>query len=132
MDLGIFSSFFGLLIPLTAIVMGIGIVWLALWIDYQKKRQLFEQLHKERMAAIEKGMEIPALPPELFQSTRLRLPSDYLRRGIIFLFIGIAVTAQKLFQTGQPRLWGLIFCALGIAYLLFYWLEGRKQKLDQQ
>ncbi len=120
-------------IPIVAIVMGIGIGMLALWIDYQKKRHIFELHHKERMAAIEKGIEVPALPAELFQSTRrVRTPSDYLRRGIIFLLIGITVTAQKYFQTGLPRLWGLIFCALGIAYLLFYWLEGRKQKLGQQ
>jgi hypothetical protein len=43
-------------LPIVAIVLGIGM--LALWFDCRKKRVFFEWHHKERMAAIEKGMEV--------------------------------------------------------------------------
>ena len=51
------------LIPITAIVMGIGIGMLGLWTDHKRKSQLLEQTHRERMAAIEKGIELPPMPP---------------------------------------------------------------------
>ena len=48
-----------LLIPIIAIVMGIGMGMLGFWLDYQKKIRIFELHHKERMLAIERGMEVP-------------------------------------------------------------------------
>lgn len=122
-----------MLIPIVAIIMGIGIAMLGLVLDYRKKREIFELLHKERMAAIERGLEVPPLPAELLQSRRARTPSDYLRRGIVLLLIGMAVTTALYFQNRDHSLWGLVPTAIGIAYLLIYWLEERKQaKLDQQ
>ena len=56
-------------IPIFGILFGIGgpavivIVWFTL--NYYKRRKLMELHHTERMAAIERGMEIPPLPIEL-------------------------------------------------------------------
>ena len=55
------------MIPIVAIVMGIGIGMLSLFLDYRKKREMFAMHHKERLTAIDKGMEVPPLPPEFFQ-----------------------------------------------------------------
>ena len=60
----------GVFIPIVAIVMGIGIGMLAIWSEHKRKSQMLEQNHRERMQAIEKGIELPAharrtsLPPE--------------------------------------------------------------------
>jgi di/tricarboxylate transporter len=86
------------------------------------------------MAAIEKGMEVPALPVELLQvGRRSRTPADYLRRGVMLLLIGIAVTVALYVRQRDASVWGLVPCVVGIAYLLFYWLEVRKPtRLDRQ
>jgi len=31
-----------------------------MWLDFRKKRELFQLHHAERMAAIEKGIDLPA------------------------------------------------------------------------
>src|SRR3974390_1589993 len=88
------SEIIAVMIPIVAIVMGIGIGMLSLFLDYRKKQEMFALHHKERLAAIEKGMEVPPLPPEFFQDPRRRprTTGDYLRRGLISLLIGIAIT----------------------------------------
>jgi hypothetical protein len=123
-----------MLIPIVAIVMGIGIAMLGLVLDYRRKRDIFELLHKERMAAIEKGMEVPALPVELLQGgRRSRTPSCYLRRGVMLLLVGVAVTIALYVRNRDASVWGLVPSAVGIAYLLFYWLDVRKPaQLDRQ
>ena len=116
-------------IPIVAIVMGIGIGMLSLFLDYRKKRDMFAMHHKERMAAIEKGMEVPALPAEFFQDhrrLRVRTPGDYLRRGLILVLVGAAITVALYDSYRRTYLWGLVPAAVGIANLLFYYLEGRK------
>jgi Domain of unknown function (DUF6249) len=115
------------MIPIVAIVMGIGIGMLSLYLDYRKKRDMFAMHHKERMAAIDKGMEVPPLPAEFFQDgRRKRAPSDYLRRGLILVFLGAAITAALYVNARQAYLWGLVPVAVGAAQLLFYFLESRK------
>ncbi|MGH8254008.1 MAG: DUF6249 domain-containing protein [Steroidobacteraceae bacterium] len=115
-------------IPIVAIVMGIGIGMLTLVLDYRKKRDMFALHHKERLAAIEKGIELPPLPTEFFQDSRrqrLRHPSDFLRRGLVLLFIGIAVTGAMYQSAPDAYLWGLVPAAIGVGLLLFYFMVGR-------
>jgi hypothetical protein len=119
-------------VPIVAIVMGIGIGMLGLWLDYRKKREIFELHHKERMAAIEKGMEVPPLPAELFQDhrRRLRAPGDYLRRGLTMVLIGLAIFVALYMTPGagaRVAYWGLVPSAIGLGNLFFYFIEGRKQ-----
>lgn len=115
-------------IPIVAIVMGIGIAMLAVVVDYRKKRDIYALHHKERMAAIEKGMEVPPLPAEFFEDSRRRRtrhPSDFLRRGLVLLFLGIAMSIAMYQSARDNYLWGLVPCAIGIAFLLYYALAGR-------
>jgi hypothetical protein len=116
------------MIPIVAIVLGIGIGMLSLVLDYRKKRDMYDMHHKERMAAIEKGMEVPPLPPEFFQNghRRPRTPADNLRRGLVLLLLGVAITIALYSTFNHHYLWGLIPAAVGIANLLTYWIESRK------
>jgi hypothetical protein len=116
-------------IPIVAIVMGIGMGMLSLVLDYRKKREMFAMHHKERMAAIDKGMEVPPLPPEFFESRRYRRdrsPADNLRRGLFWLLVGGAVTVALRSGHNSDSWWGLVPMAVGAAYLLFYFIEGNK------
>lgn len=119
----------GVMVPIIAIVMGIGIGMLAMWLDYRKKREIFELHHKERMAAIEKGMDVPPLPPELFQGHKRpngRLASDYLRRGLVWGFIGVGVTLALRMEHESGAWYGLIAVAVGVANLLMYVYQRRQ------
>ncbi len=113
-----------LLIPLVAIVMGVGIVMLSIWLDYQKKARMFELHHKERLLAIERGMEVPPLPPEFFRNGRLRELDpklDSLRRGLLLLMLGFGLGLALLFNHGfEKATWALLPIGLGLAYLAFY------------
>jgi hypothetical protein len=120
----------GLMVPIVSIVMGIGVVLLGIWLDYRKKRDMFEMVHKERMAAIDKGIDVPPLPPELFQTQRYgRTPADYLRRGLVWFFTGAALTFALFRLTGGdsgPAYFGLIPTGIGIANLIMFRYAARQ------
>ena len=116
-----------IMVPIVAIVMGVGIGMLGLFLDYRKKREIYAMHHKERLMAIEKGMEVPPLPAEFFRDNRrVRVPGDYLRRGLILLLVGIAITIALYDATRNNYLWGLVPTAMGVANLLYYYIESRK------
>ena len=120
-------------IPIFGILFGIGgpavviIVWFAL--NYYKRRKLMELHHAERMAAIERGMEIPPLPIELIdgRSTPKRR-STALLPGLVWFFIGLAFVVGALAGNDEdiPVFAGLIPLGIGLAYLIYYFVEGRK------
>jgi hypothetical protein len=117
------------LVPLVAIMFGIGvplsipILWIAL--NYRKRRRLMELNHTERMAAIERGMEIPPLPLELIDGRSGRRRSSLLP-GLVWFFIGLAmVTGSIMIGDDLPVVFGLVPLGIGIAYLIYYAVEGR-------
>lgn len=123
-----------LLIPIIAIVMGIGIGMLALWLDHQKKTRIFELHHKERMLAIERGMEVPPLPLELLQGRDKpnATLAGSLRWGLIWLFLGVAIAIGHLFNDrADTAVWALMPIAVGLALLIFYSIS-RQQKLSSK
>ena len=124
-----FSSFLPFLIPVVAIVMGCAIPILAIVVDYIKRRKIYEMHHRERMAAIDKGMEPPPLPPDLLDNghgKHGRRPR-YLLRGLVWLVIGLTLVIA-LFANEDLRtaLWGLIPTGIGVAYLIYYSVEGKR------
>ncbi len=118
----------GVLIPIIAIVMGLGMGMLVLWLDFRKKREMFQLHHAERMAAIDKGIELPPLPPAFFGDfkRRDRGPTFYFRRGIMWLLVGGAMTIAMRSTEHATFGWGLVPVAVGIAYLLTYLVERRR------
>ncbi len=131
------SDLVPLLIPLAGIVvpLSIPIVWIVL--NYRKRRRLMELFHAERMAAIERGMELPPLPLDLIDGRSNRRRSSLLP-GLVWFFIGLAVFSGWLitdFDDDLPVIGGLIPLGIGLAYLIYYGVEGRhteKQQLEHE
>ncbi len=91
---------------------------------------------KERVAAIEKGMELPPWPEGLFRRFEENLhPRRYLRRGLVWLFLGITVsTAVYVAGRGGSKnaIYGLIPAGIGLAYLIYYRIEGKREAEEWQ
>jgi hypothetical protein len=116
-----------LFIPITAIVMSLAIPIVFAIVDYRKRKVIVEAHHKERLAAIERGMEVPPLPDAFFQSFKPARRSSYLLPGLIWLFVGIGLTFALGAVAGENvRLFGLIPVGVGVAFLIYYLVEGRK------
>jgi preprotein translocase subunit YajC len=125
----------GVFIPIVAIVMGIGIGMLSIWSEHKRKAQLLEQNHRERMHAIEKGIELPPLPPNLVGFGSSPGPSTTnaarsLRSGIMLVLIGI-VLFFAIVAVGAERaaLFGLIPTAVGIANLVYAAILWKKEQI---
>ena len=115
-----------LMIPLFGIVFGVGVAIVAMVTGHRQKIQRVELRHKERLAAIEKGLELPpdAGDPE---DAGKRPRSGSLRSGLIGLSVGIVLYFALDRVTGdEVALFGLIPAAIGLANLIFYFIEGRK------
>lgn len=116
-----------MLIPVVAIVMSLLIPIVAIISDGKKKRAIYELHHRERLAAIDKGMEVPPLPPELFDGgQRARGPGNYLLRGLIWSAIGIGILIALRNLDEDAASLGIIPLLIGVAYLIYYFVEGRK------
>jgi len=117
-------------IPVLAIVLGITCAMFGMYFDFRKKRDLIQLYHAERMAAIEKGIELPPLPDEYLsgRSGGHSSPARTRRTGLILLFLGIAI-ALGLWAGGADgdALWlGLVPIGLGLAFLLAAVFEFRE------
>ena len=117
----------GILIPLTAIFMGLLIPIVFAILEYRRRRDIVEAHHKERMAAIERGMELPPLPEAFFDPFRNRRPR-HLLVGMIWFLVGITLFAALRAVAGESVMYfGLIPAAIGLAYLIYYVVEGRHE-----
>jgi hypothetical protein len=120
-----------ILIPLTAIFMSLLIPIVFALVDYRKRRDIVEANHRERMAAIERGMELPALPESFYRSIKPARRSSYLLPGLIWLFVGIGIVLALGAMAGEDvALFGLIPAGVGLAFLIYYFVEGRKLAPD--
>ena len=110
-----FDSTLAILIPIIAIVMGIGVAFVAIITDYKRKRHIFELHHKERLAAIERGVEVPPLPEGLFDHHKSACrPRDYFRKGIVGVLLGMALWPVLREVAGYRWQWiGLVPAAVG-------------------
>jgi hypothetical protein len=113
----------GVFIPIVAIVMGIGIGMLTIWAEHKRKAQLLEQNHRERMQAIEKGLELPPLPANLVGTSNgpsTSTPEKALRAGIMMTLIGVLLFfAIDKVGAEEAALFGLIPAAIGVANLVY-------------
>ncbi|WP_129641934.1 DUF6249 domain-containing protein [Peristeroidobacter agariperforans] len=118
------------LVPVLAVIFSMGlplsalIIWIAL--NHRKRVRLIELSHAERMAAIERGMEVPPLPLELLDGRRTTRRRSSLLPGLVWFFIGLATVAGSLSSGDDLPVWfGLVPLGIGIAYLIYYAVEGR-------
>ena len=117
------------LIPIFGIVFGCGIAMLAIYTNYRKRRDIYTLHHRERMAAIEKGVEVPPLPEAFFaEDTAPCTPRRNLLKGLVWLFIGLGVLLALYKADEEDAAWfGLIPMGIGAAYLIYYFAVGRKE-----
>lgn len=99
-----------------------------------------ELIHRERMAAIEKGImpsgPLPDPDEEEEAAEELKSPPDYLRRGIFWLCPGAGVIAFCVLFLSDvsagirlPILGVSIACAgVGLAHIVIYFIESEKQR----
>lgn len=113
-------------IPIIAILMGVGTVIVGIISRHRQLLQRVDLRHRERLAAMEKGLE---LPPETLDSD-IRRPR-FLLRGLIWTFVGVAAyfPLRGLAGTDESML-AMIPLAVGLAYLIYYFVQGRKE--DEQ
>lgn len=119
-----------ILVPLFALIFAIGmplsIPIIKIVLNYRKRRQLVQLHHTERMAAIERGMEVPPLPIELIDERTPRRRRTSLLPGLVWFFVGISVLISMNSLAEEEALLGLIPTGIGLAYLVYYFVEGRK------
>ena len=121
----------GELIPIISIVLGIGMVVVAILTKHRRDMQQLELQHRERMAAIEKGLDLPPdrgspqAPPVRTNGYR-PVGSRYLLKGLVWLGVGLAIALSQNEWTEHWHSYGCIAAAVGVAYLIYYAVEGRK------
>jgi hypothetical protein len=98
-----------LLIPIFGIVLGVAIAIVAIVTSHREKLKRAEQRHIQRLAAIEKGIELP-FDPEPEADT------------------GRGSTLRALREIAGPdiALFGLVPAAIGVAGLISYFVAQRK------
>jgi hypothetical protein len=121
-----------LLIPIVAITMGCSIPLLAIFLEHRKRQELLTLCHQERMAAIEKGIELPPMPEGFFQEEgrqeKTKSPHRDFGWGLFWSLGGLALLVALYFnEKGSSALYALIPIAIGLHYLIYYYLIGRKE-----
>jgi len=120
-------------IPIVAIIMSLSIPIVFAIVDYRRRRDIVDANHRERMAAIERGMELPALPESFYQSIKPARRSSYLLPGLVWLFIGIGLYVALGAVAGDDvKYFALIPAGVGLAVLIYHFVEGRKIPLAHQ
>ena len=125
----------GVLIPLAAVFMGIGLAIVSVIAQHRTRVKALEQRHRERMAAIEKGIE---LPPDLASDAGddtgqgKKSASRFLLQGLVCLGIGIALLISSVtIMPAELQLPGGILAAIGVALIVFYVATGRPKPTAQ-
>jgi len=119
-------AYAALFIPIIAIIMTFLVPIMAFYFWY-RVRMLRS---KERMLAIEKGIE---LPPEPVPAVKPATPLDSLRRGCVCLGIGVALIIFALVAgVFEWSMWfmcgGLISTFIGAALIIWYRIATRKEE----
>ena len=110
---------FAMTIPLLSIFGGVAIAIVAIIMAGRKK----ELAHKERLVAMEKGMEIPVEPQEEKRPAYLSNRSG----GLVMTLIGIALTIALFTVAGKVGgVWGLLPLAIGIGLLISSSMEKKE------
>ena len=142
-DSGVLVPIFSLAIPVVAIVGGItaGIFRMVL------KSRALELAQRERIAAIERGVDVSKLPPlpvgidsddtPIFASPRqaaLNRSRGLMVGGIVTLAVGVGLGLMLavLNDDGNERVWavGMIPALIGVALLLSSWVMRRAADED--
>ena len=113
-----------LLIPIFGIVLGIAVAIVAIVASHREKVSRAEFRHRERIAALEKGIELPPDPPEPEIDRKI----GSLKNGVMGVLIGVVLYfAIREVADASVALFGLIPAAIGVANLVSYFVEAKKK-----
>jgi hypothetical protein len=112
-------------IPIIAILAGCAVAIVAMLAGHRQRLQRTELRHRERLAAIEKGFELPPDPPDV--DPKASDDARFLRHGLVLVAIGATVTGamMQIPDKDVPYLFGMIPAGIGIAYLAYYFIRTR-------
>jgi hypothetical protein len=114
-----------MLIPILSVTLSLSLAIVFVVMRSVRQKHQIELRHRERMAAIDKGLDLPPDPVLIPRAARPR----YLLRGLIWLGVGLAlVFAGKPLFDEEATAFGWIPAAVGLAYLIYYAVEGRKDE----
>ncbi len=117
---------FALAIPILAIFGGVAMGVTAIIMQGRRK----ELSHKERLIALEKGIELPSPPPKAerpkYGGTRTT--------GLMILLLGFALTIALFTVEGKQGVWGLLPMGVGAGLLIGSYLEKKdyERRIGQQ
>jgi hypothetical protein len=101
---------------------------LAIILTYRHNRHVVDLTHKERMSALERGLELPPQSSQQDLHADAR-PGNHLHRGLMLTLLGLSLMAALGANAGaRSALWGLPVTAFGIAYLALYVLRAKMEK----
>jgi hypothetical protein len=120
------------LIPIVGTIMVFGWLIVTTIVNYRKRKEMFALHHQERMAAIEKGVELPPIPEDFFKedgdNAEPRSPHSDFGWALFWLLGGLAVLVALYFNfSGKVALYALVPIAIGLHYLIYYFAIGRKE-----
>src|SRR5512139_192744 len=81
----------GVFIPIIAIFMSLLIPIVYAITDYRRRRDVVEAHHRERLAAIERGVDIPPLPESFYNPIQRGRRPRHLLVGLVWTFVGIGL-----------------------------------------
>ena len=121
------SDEIAVLIPVVAIIFGVAVAIVSIIATHRQRMQRADLRHRELIAAIEKGLELPVDPPDV--DIKPPRQARHLLRALMLILVGIALTAAlyQTFDGNSPYLYGLILVAAGVAYMIYYLIEGRHE-----
>jgi hypothetical protein len=59
-------------------------------------------------------------------TARKRAVWSDLRKGVLMLMVGLALTFYSMTNDGTPNWVGLVLLFIGLGYVALWWLEGRQ------
>ena len=107
---------------LTFIIGIIFMIVVLVWVRERSRRLRDKMIHEERLAAIDKGVPVPALPAEPPR------PRNYVMRGMVWMAIGLGLLAIAWSEADFPIGVGAIFVFIGLAILIAHLLTTRRKK----
>ncbi len=117
----------GMFVPILAILGGVCFAIIRVLAIHRQRLQRAEFRHKERLAAIDKGLEMPPDPPEQEPAAAVGNGARYLRQGLVLVLVGAVLTVSMTQLGGVPYLFGLVPAAVGAGYLLYYFIHRRHE-----
>ncbi len=97
---------------------------MTIFLGYRHRRAALDMQHRERMSALERGLDPP---PPVYDVLRQQAgrQAEYLHRGVVCIVMGLALMAALALNAGlASAAWALLPVAFGVACLIIHRFGG--------